>query len=109
MDTELKRIIEMLNKQNDILGKARFAYLDMEAERKHFEASLVSKFYEFGGSHASKTTNAQASPEWLAFHKKLARLEAEYEFQKLKFSILDKEYLAVHLTLKLDAQTIQRG
>jgi len=45
----------------------------------------------------------------LEFHKKLARLEAIFEFQKLKYEILDREWLAQHLALKLDGETIKRG
>ncbi len=107
MDDELKRIISILNKCNDDLGVARFKFLSLEAEKKHFEAVLVSA--ALGKSHSERVTSAQATAEWLDFHKKLARAESEYEFLKLKFSVLEKEYLAVHLTLKLDAQTIQRG
>ncbi len=107
MDTELKRIIEMLHRQNDILGKARFAYLDKEATRRHFESTLIQATN--GKSHAERTVGAQASDDWLEFHKKLARLESEFEFQKLKFAVIEREFLAVHLTLKLDATTLSKG
>ncbi len=107
MDDELQRIIRMLYHQNDVLGVARFKYLDMEAERKHFEATIISGLG--GVSHAARTAAAQAMQPWLDFHKKLARLEAEYEFQKLKYEVLGKEFLAVHLTLKLDHDTIKKG
>lgn len=107
MDQDLRNIIQMLHKQNDLLGKARFEYLTQEAERKHFEATLVRD--TMGKSHAERLTLAQGSEVWLGFHKKLARLESEFEFQKLKFQVLEKEFLAVHLTLKLDAETIRKG
>ena len=107
MDTELKKIVDMLYHQNDTLGKARFAYLDKEAERRHFESTLIQATN--GKSHAERTVGAQASEEWLEFHKRLARLESEFEFQKLKYGILEKEFLATHLTLKLDASTMSKG
>lgn len=102
----LSEFTEALNKQNDILGKARNDYLIMEAERKNFEARLVRD--SRGKSHAERVIEAQATEKWLIFHKELARLEAILEFQKLKYQILDKEWLAQHLSLKLDASTIRR-
>lgn len=97
---------QALDKQNDILGKARNDFLIMEAERKHYEAKLIRE--SSGRSHAEKVVEAQATEKWLIFHKELARLEAILEFQKLKYQILDKEWLAQHLSLKLDASTIRR-
>ncbi len=107
MDEQLERIIQLLHKQNDLLGKARFEYLDMEATRKFHEATMVQR--SLGKSHAEKLTNAQSQAEWLEFHKKLARLEAIFEFEKLKLEVLTKEFLAIHLTLKLDSEMLKKG
>lgn len=107
MISSLRDILNKLESQNDILGRARNAYLEAEAEKKHFEATLVQ--LSKGKSHAERTTEAHASEKWLKFHKDLARLEAILEFQKLKFEILNKEYLAEHLSLKLDAEVIGRS
>lgn len=111
MDPELKRIIDALYKQNDVLGIARNAYLAKEAERKHFEANLINSSDNASllASHAAKTTSAQGSQAWLEFHTRLARLEAEFKFQEFKMEILNKEYLAVHLSLKLDHETLKKG
>jgi hypothetical protein len=100
--------IDTLSKQNDVLGIARNAYLAKEAERKHFEATLIVA--AVGKSHAEKTVNAQATSDWLEFHKDLARLEAVFEFQKFKFKfeILDKEFQAAYLQLKQDAPVIRK-
>lgn len=106
MDKELIKRLNNLNKQNDDLAKVRASYLLKEAERKHYEATLVSKAP--GKSHAEKVINAQATKEWLMFHVELAALEGAYEFNKLKYDILDKAYLAEHLSLKVDSSTIQR-
>lgn len=103
----LQDLITALSLQNEILGRARAQYLSLEAIRKFEEASLVK--VAPGKSHAEKLVNAQATQVWLAFHKKLARAEAIYEFQRLKFTVLEKEYQACYLGLKLDAGIIKKG
>jgi hypothetical protein len=107
LDTPLDPITRALDEQNNVLGKARNEYLLKEAERKHFEASLV-KVAE-GRSHAEKLVNAQATKDWVTFQKELARLESVYEFQKLRFEIMDKEWLAQYASMKLDERAIKRG
>lgn len=106
MDTSLARRLNNLGAQNEKLHQVRNKYLLKDAERKTFEARLVNQ--SIGKSHAEKVVKAQASDEWLEFHKELAALNCAYEFEKLKYDILDKAYLAEHLTLKLDAETISR-
>ena len=102
----LSDLLEALDQQNDILGKARAEFLALEAERKHKEALLI-KAAE-GKSHAEKTTNAQANAEWPEFQLRLARAEAVYEFQRLKFSVLEKEWQSQYLCLKLDGALIKK-
>jgi hypothetical protein len=103
---ELERLTDALTQQNEIVGRARNAYLGKEAERKHFEAVLIRDAK--GKSHAERMINAQATEQWLVFHKDLARLQAVYEFQKFKLEILDKEWLAQYMTQKTDAPVIRR-
>ena len=105
-DHPLGAIIAALGAKNIHLGKARNEYLRLEAERKHFEATLIQA--SEGKSHAERTNYAQTAPGWLAFHQKLARAESEYEFHRLEFSILEKEYQAQYLQLKLDHGLIQK-
>lgn len=106
MDRSLAERLNDLSVQNEELSKARAAYLLKEAERKHFEALLTKKAE--GKSHAERVINAQANKEWLIFHKELAVLEGDFEFQKLRYEILDKAYLAEHLSMKLDGGEIKR-
>ncbi len=106
LDRELAARLNNLNAQNERLTAARGAYLLKEAERKHFEASLIVEAE--GKSQAEKQTNAQAMPEWASFQRELARLEAALEFEKLRYDILDKAFQASYLSLKLDADTIKR-
>lgn len=107
IETPLDPITQALELQNNTLGKARNDYLAKEAERKHFEATLITSVE--GKSIAEKTIKAQAMPEWLQFAKDLARLEAVYEFQKLRYEILDKEWLAQYASMKLDERTIRKA
>jgi hypothetical protein len=102
----LEDLLRTLHSQNETLGKARNEYLSLEASRKFEEAALI-KAAE-GKSHSEKITNAQGTKAWLNFHKKLARAEAIYEFQRLKFSILEKEFQAVYLMHKLDSGLIKK-
>lgn len=106
-DNPLNGLIDAMEAQNDALGKARNKFLTKESERKHFEAVLIRKAQ--GKSHAEKSINAQATSEWLEFHRELARLEAIFEFQKLKFEILDKEFLANYLTIKTDGPLVRKS
>ncbi len=107
MDTELRECLNRLEALNDTLGRSRFSYLTKEAERKHFEASLVRN--AAGKSHAEKLVSAQSSEQWLRFHKDLARLESVYEFQKFKMEILNKEYLAIYATYKVESDHLKKG
>lgn len=97
---------EMLEAQAVMLSRARDLYLAKEAERKHFESKLIASAE--GKSHAERVIKAQATNEWLKFHKDLARLLSVFEFQKLKYEICDKEWLAQYLTLKSDDAQVKR-
>jgi hypothetical protein len=99
-------ILTQLECHNEVLGKARAEYLALEAERKHHEAMLIQS--SPGKSHAEKVTNAQANPEWPEFQLRLARAEAVYEFQKLKFTIMEKEWQSEYLCMKLDGSVIKK-
>ncbi len=102
----LHSILEALDALNATLGVDRNAYLALEAEKKHKEAVLIQA--AVGKSHAEKVTNAQASMEWLSFQKALNRALAVYEFQKLKFSIMEKSWQSEYLILKLDGAVIKK-
>lgn len=106
MDRQLAERLNNLTKQNVRLRDARNAYLLAEAERKHFEARFICMAE--GKSVAEKTINAQAGKDWLAFHENLARLQGAYEFERLKYEILDKAYLAEHATFKVEEGLIKK-
>lgn len=102
----LSPILSVLEAQGKVLAKARHAYLLKEAERRHHEATLIKA--SEGKSTAEKTISAQATKEWLVFHQELARTESLYEFQRLKYSVLEKEFQAIYLELKIDSESIKR-
>lgn len=102
----LQEILAKLEHQNVVLGKARARYLAMEAEKKHFEATLINSYT--GKSHAEKTTLAHSTAKWLEFHKRLARKEAVYEFQKLKFEVMNKEYFAIYQQIQIDHGLVKK-
>lgn len=103
---ELERLIDLLNRQNATLGKVRSAYLRLEAARKHQEAQLIA--YAPGKSQAEKTMHAQTTSEWFIIQDEIAKAEALYEFQKLKFSILEKEWQGTYLECKINESVIKK-
>lgn len=106
MDQGLAARLNALTKQNEVLRDARLAYLLREASRKTFEARLIREAE--GRSQAEKTMNAQAEQKWADFHHELAVLESEFEFQRLKYEVLEKAYLAEHATYKIEDSLIKR-
>lgn len=102
----LNLLIKALHAQNKTLSMARFNYLTKEAERKHYEATEVRQAE--GKSHAEKVTIAQGSEAWLTFHCELARLESRYQFELLKFKVMEFEFQAQYLSQKQDGKEIKR-
>ncbi len=106
MDRALADRLNALSKQNETLSAARSLFLLKDAEKKHFEANLIR--HAGGKSHAESVVIAQSTNEWLVFQRELAGLESNFEFQKLKFEILDKAWLAEYATYKIDERVIRK-
>jgi preprotein translocase subunit Sec63 len=106
MDAALSARLNNLTAQNGKLRDARNAYLLKEAERKHFEARIVKN--SVGKSHAEKMINAQATVEWLNFQKELAVFEGAYEFEKLKYEILNMAWTSEYGTYKIEEGLIKK-
>lgn len=104
--TDLQRAQANLEAHNIRLGRARNDFFQAKAHKDHFEQCLVKAAP--GESNAEKLMNAKADEEWLKFHKKLARLEAIYDFERLKFSLLEKEWFRCQLELKIDQSLIRK-
>lgn len=98
--------VTALEFQNDVLKLSRERYLLKEAERKHFEARIVSN--SPGKSHAERVINAQAQESWFTFQSELARLESDYEFQRLKFNLLEKSWHNAYQDAKLGEGLIRK-
>lgn len=108
-DTSLNSLEDLLSRldaQADTLSRARHNFFAKEAGRKHFEAVMIRT--ADGTSHAQKVTNAEASEEWLGFHKNLAHLDSLYEYQKLKYEILKLKFQATYLMEKQDSDLIKK-
>ncbi len=106
MDRQLANRLNALTKQNEKLAQVRSAYLLLEAERKHREAVLIRR--SEGKSQAERTTVAHSTTEWLVFQRELAELESAYEFEKLKYEILDKAWTSEYGTYKIEEGLIRK-
>lgn len=106
MDASLAARLNALTKQNEVLRDVRASYLLKEASRKHLESRMVRAAE--GRSQAEKTVNAQSTDEWLGLQQEIAELESAFEFEKLKYEILDKAWLAEHVTYKIEDGLIKR-
>lgn len=107
MQFELEGLIAKLHIQNDVLGFVREKHLELQSTRKHYESKLVSMAQ--GKSHAERQTFAYASEAYRELMAGISKVEADYEFEKLKFSILEKEFQATYLSLKMNEETLRKG
>lgn len=98
--------LERLEKQAQALHLVRNDFFLKKAEQKNFESKLISE--ASGSSIAERQMKAQADSRWLEFHRTLAVLEVNYEHEKLKYSILDKSFMAAYLEMKINNEIIKR-
>ncbi len=106
MDSILKERLNNLSAQNKVLEQAESAYLLKEAGLKPMEAD---EFLTVIGSVAERQARAHTTEIYIAYTQDLAKLKAKYNFERRKFEILDKAYLAEYLTLKRESTLIDRG
>ena len=107
MDSSLSHRLNELWKQSDALKSAELAYLSLEANRKPLLAQLTLK--SPGKSFAEREAQALASQDWANFMTGHVEAESEFNFQRRKFEILEKAYLAEHATFKLDDRSIRKA
>jgi len=104
--SKIDQVLFNMEKQSKRLIEARNRYLLKEAEKKHFEAKLVTKELD----KTTKVTNqealnrAYASEEYYKFSKELAELESIFEAERLMYVILDKTFQAIYLESKEELQ-----
>ncbi len=106
MDSILKERLNNLSTQNKTLEAAEAQYLLKEAGLKPMEAE---EFLTVIGSIAERQAKAHTTEMYVEYVKELATLKARYNFERRKFEILDKAYLAEYLTLKRESTLIDRG
>jgi hypothetical protein len=106
VDRSLADRLNELWKQADVLKEAEQIYLRMEAERKPMLAQLTIK--ALGKSFAERESIALASEDWRAFMAGHVAAESAFNYERRKFEILEKAYLAEHATFKLDDRSIRK-
>lgn len=103
---ELERIRDMLEEQRAVVMRTELEHERKDAFRKTFEARLIQS--AGGKSQAEKTVNAQATKDWELFHRELIDLKKIAENERLKFELMDKEWLRVYANNKLDGHLMRR-
>jgi len=106
MDSELAKRLNALNEQNDALREAEGEFLALKGEKDSLLAMLTTKAE--GKSHSERETIALASDDWRKFNKALSLIETDYQYQRRRFAILEKAYLAEHASFTAEAKLIKR-
>jgi hypothetical protein len=106
MDRTLADRLNELWRQSDELYKAEMTYLRLEAERKPMLAQLIIGAQ--GKSFAEREAIALASPDWRDFMIGHVAAESDFNFERRKFEILEKAYLAEHATFKVEDRSIKK-
>lgn len=105
----LSDVVGALNKMADRMEEVMRGHGRLEAEKKHFFATLVIKHSGPNTSHAQAVTRAEASKEWLEFSLQLEEAARKLRFHEMKNRVLEKEYQSQYITLKLDQGLIGKG
>jgi hypothetical protein len=106
MDRLLAGRLNELTRQNARLREAESLFLRLDAEKKMMLASLTSQAE--GKSHAEREGRAMLTKSWEDFARGHAVAESNYQYEKRKFLILDKAYLAEHASFTREAGVIKR-
>lgn len=106
MDRTLADRLNELWKQSDALKEAEHLFLRLEAERKPMLGKLTIN--AAGKSFAEREAQALASQDWADFMRGHVQAEVDFNFEKRKFEILEKAYLAEHATFKIEDRSIRK-
>jgi len=107
MDRSLADRLNDLWKQSDVLKSAEEAFLRLEAERKPLFSMLFLKAE--GKSVADREAVAYNSSDWADFVAGHVAAETAFNYERRKFEILEKAYLAEHATYKIDDRSIRKA
>ena len=106
MDRTLADRLNDLWLQSDALKKADEKYLSLEGQKKSLLAQLTLR--SEGKSFSEREAKALASEDWIHFIAAHVEAESEFNFEKRKFEILEKAYLAEHATFKIEDRSIRK-
>lgn len=107
MDSQLANRLNELWKQSDRLKEVERVALELEANKKALLAQLTIKAP--GKSFAEREAQALASDDWRIFNAALVNAQVDYNFERRKYEILDKAFLAEYGTYKQEDRAIKRG
>lgn len=107
MDYRLAERLKAWHEQIDRLKAIHEKYLLLEASQKAMEgkAFLSSE----GQNVKEKEARAHINKDLIDFKKGLALAEAEYLHQRRLLDLRHNEYLAEHVTFKIENDGIKRG
>lgn len=114
MDHGLRKQLESIEKQVDVLYAAAGIYLSLDAATDHLLAKLASQYDlalsspDKNISEAMVTRLAKANVEWAKHKAAVALAEADFNKQKHLLDLKNKAYDALHLSLKIDHAVIKR-
>lgn len=103
---ELDRIQTMLDQQRVVVMRAELEYERFDVLRETLEARLIED--ADGKSIAAKKNKAKAGQEWADLQKRLVDLKKIAENERMKFKLIDKEWLRVYSNNKLDGHVMKR-
>jgi flagellar biosynthesis/type III secretory pathway chaperone len=107
MDRSLADRLNELWKQSDRLKEVEGRYLELEANKKSLLAQLTITAQ--GKSFAEREAQALASADYKNFLAALVEAETAFNFERRKWEILDKAYLAEYSTFKIEDRSIRKA
>ena len=107
MDNELSKRLTKLARQINILEVAEKVALTLDANEKTIFSKLLLSVT--GSSISTREAKVYVSLEWREFLVAQTNARVEYNKAKRYYELLDKAYLAEHLTYKVQAHAIGRG
>lgn len=106
MDDKLRKRLEKIETQIEVLYRAEEAYLTLESAREHNLAQIVATVH--GNSQAAKDSAAKATKEWFEIRSAIAIAEAEFHRQKHILELKNNAFQAEYLSLKIEAPAISK-
>lgn len=106
MDSILAQRLRNLTTQNTTLREAEGEYLLKDAGKKTMEAEIFLTVIT--GTVAEREAKTYTTEEYKTYMRELSELHARYMFERRRFDILDKAFIAELNTYKIDNSLINR-